>query len=98
MRIQFEMLTFSGIRVIINSLMPIVIEMDNDVRFASHRENYYKRKRTDINKVYLRMKLIIYTYEICIIAKLMLYLISSVLSLWEFIMFLFSYYKTKVLI
>jgi hypothetical protein len=61
MRIQFELLNFSGIRIIINSLMPIVIEMDNAMRFASQRENYYKRRNSDINKEYLRKKLIIYT-------------------------------------
>jgi hypothetical protein len=92
MRIQFELLNFNGIGIIINSLMPIVIEIENAVRFASHRENYY------INKGYLRMKLIIYTKENCIIAKFILYFISSVHSLWEFVMFRFSYYKTKVLI
>jgi hypothetical protein len=43
--------------------MPVVIEIDNAVSFASHRENYY------INKEYLRMKLIIYTKENFIIAK-----------------------------
>jgi hypothetical protein len=56
MGIQFELLRFSGyLIIIINSLMPIVIEIDNAVRFASHRENYY------INKEYLRKELIIYT-------------------------------------
>jgi hypothetical protein len=40
--IQVELLSFSGYLIIINSLMPIVIEMDNAVRFASQRENNYK--------------------------------------------------------
>jgi hypothetical protein len=38
--------------------MPTVIEIDNAVRFASQRENYYKRTSSDINKEYLQMKLI----------------------------------------
>jgi hypothetical protein len=42
MRIQFELLRFSGFRIIINSFIPIVIEMDNAVRFASEIENNYK--------------------------------------------------------
>jgi hypothetical protein len=40
MGIQFELLRFSGYLIIINSLMRIVIEIDNAVRFGSHRENY----------------------------------------------------------
>jgi hypothetical protein len=61
MRIEFELISFSGFRIFINSLMPIFIEMDNAVRFASQRENNYKQRSSDINKDYLRMKLIIYT-------------------------------------
>jgi hypothetical protein len=41
-RIQFEQLNYSVRRIIINSLMPVVIEMDNAVRFASEVENNYK--------------------------------------------------------
>jgi hypothetical protein len=42
------------------------------------------------------MKLIIYKKQINIIPKWMLYLISWLDSLLEFVMFLFSYYKAKV--
>jgi hypothetical protein len=61
MRIQFELLNFNGIGIIINSLMPIVIEIDNAVRFASNREHYY------INKEYLRMKLVIIRKKIVLL-------------------------------
>jgi hypothetical protein len=42
MGIQFELLRFSGFRIIINYFILIVIEMDNAVRFASEVENNYK--------------------------------------------------------
>jgi hypothetical protein len=58
MRIKFELLSFSGIRININFLLPTVIEIGNAVRFASQRENYYKKTSSDINKGYLKMKLI----------------------------------------
>jgi hypothetical protein len=38
----FELLSYSGFRIIINSFKPIFIEMHNAVRFASQRENNYK--------------------------------------------------------
>jgi hypothetical protein len=42
MRIQFELLRFSGFLIIINYFTPIVIEMDKAERFASEVENNYK--------------------------------------------------------
>jgi hypothetical protein len=41
-RIQFEVISFSCFRTIIDSVMPIVIEMDNTMRFVSQGENNYK--------------------------------------------------------
>jgi hypothetical protein len=41
MRIYSEMYSFTEFRIIISSLMPIIIEMDNDVRFSSQRDNDY---------------------------------------------------------
>jgi hypothetical protein len=41
MRIQFELLSFSALHTIIFSLMEIVIEMENTVLLASHRENVH---------------------------------------------------------
>jgi hypothetical protein len=60
MGIHFELLSFSGILIIINFVLATVIEIDNELLFAYKRENYYKRS-SDINKEYIRMKLIIYT-------------------------------------
>jgi hypothetical protein len=41
MRIQFELLSFSGFCFIINSLMPIINEIDITDPFASKRGNNY---------------------------------------------------------
>jgi hypothetical protein len=41
MRIQFELLSFNVLRIIISSLMPINIEIYNAVHFVSRRENDY---------------------------------------------------------
>jgi hypothetical protein len=60
MRILFELLCFSVLRIIISSPMPINIEMDNAVRFVSRRENDYYQRSSYINKEYVRMKLSIY--------------------------------------
>jgi hypothetical protein len=58
MRIQYELLSFSGISINIIFLLPTVIEIDNALRFASQRENYYKKTSSDMKKGYLQMKLI----------------------------------------
>jgi hypothetical protein len=39
------------------------------------------------------MEHFIYKWQIFIILKSNLHMISSIVSLWEFLMFLFSYYK-----
>jgi hypothetical protein len=60
MRIQFEVLSFSILHIIICSLIPITIEIVKPVRYPSQRENYYYYGSSDSNTVYLRMKLVIY--------------------------------------
>jgi hypothetical protein len=91
-RIQFELLRFIVLHIT-RFLMPVVTEMDNAVRFTSQLENDYYIENLD--KV--RMKFIIYTKQSYIIPKSMLYLITSIASLRELVMLLFSYNTTKVL-
>jgi hypothetical protein len=67
--------------------------MDNAVRFTSHLENDYYLGSFD--KVRINFK--IYNKQSYIIPKSMLYLITSIGSLRELVMLLFSYNKTKVL-
>jgi hypothetical protein len=42
MRIQFENLNFTIRSIITNNLLPIVIEINKEVRFFSEVENNYK--------------------------------------------------------
>jgi ATP/ADP translocase len=77
-------------------LRPIFIQMLFAVRFASQREYDYSNQCSDIKKENVRKKLFIYKWQIYIIIKWTLYMLYSVASLWELVMFLFSYYKPSV--
>jgi Uri superfamily endonuclease len=59
MHIQFELLSFKVLDIIMCSLMKIVIEMEIAVRLASQLENCYYWGSSDTNRDYDRITLII---------------------------------------